>query len=160
LVEKALGIPVTGPYTVKKDYLAARERRGSKGVREDRYAAEARVIPKLGAIEISKLTAKHNRDWHEAVAYAPKLVRTKKFATERATRPVGAKDPEEVAPLAMRRSHGRHRGATRAFRYAHDGKALRALVAKLCRRDGSCRSTGARNCGPNERRAAQKAGVK
>src|ERR1700730_14966887 len=37
-----------------------------------------------------------------------------------------------------RRSHGRHRGATRAFRYAHDGKALRALVAKLCRRDRSC----------------------
>ncbi|TPV99384.1 MAG: Tyrosine recombinase XerD [Beijerinckiaceae bacterium] len=97
---KALGIaPVTGPYTVKnaiEDYLAARERRGSKGVRADRYAAEARVIPKLGAIEISKLTAKHIRDWHEAVAYAPKLVRTKKFATERATRPVGAKDPEEV----------------------------------------------------------------
>ena len=85
--------PVTGPYTVKnaiEDYLAARERRGSKGVRADRYAAEARVIPKLGAIEISKLTAKHIRDWHEAVAYAPKLVRTKKFATERATRPVGA----------------------------------------------------------------------
>jgi integrase len=97
---KALGIaPVTGPYTVEaaiEDYLAARERRGSKGVRADRYAAEARVIPKLGAIEISKLTAKHIRDWHEAVAYAPKLVRTKKFATKRATRPVGAKDPEEV----------------------------------------------------------------
>src|SRR3712207_4030601 len=37
-----------GPYTVQaavRDYFAARERRGSKGVRADRYAAEARIIP-------------------------------------------------------------------------------------------------------------------
>jgi hypothetical protein len=39
-----------GPYTVAQargDYFAARERRGSKGARADRYAAEARIIPRL-----------------------------------------------------------------------------------------------------------------
>ena len=69
-----------GPYTMKAaldGYLAARERRGSKGVRADRYAAEARIVPKLGAIEISKLNTKAIRDWHETVALAPKLLRTK-----------------------------------------------------------------------------------
>ena len=38
------------------DYLAARERRGSKGVRADRYAANARILPVLGNIEIARLT--------------------------------------------------------------------------------------------------------
>jgi hypothetical protein len=50
-----------GPYTVEsanKDYLATRERRGSKGVRTDRYAAAARIVPSLGNVEIYKLTAK------------------------------------------------------------------------------------------------------
>jgi integrase len=91
--------PQAGPYTVKAaldDYLAARERRGSKGVRADRYAAEARIVPKLGAIEISKLTTKAIRDWHETVASAPKLIRTKKAVAKRATKPVNTKDSEEV----------------------------------------------------------------
>ncbi|MEJ0096512.1 MAG: hypothetical protein WDN46_24805 [Methylocella sp.] len=93
-----------GPYTVKAvldDYLAARERRGSKGVRADRYAAEARIVPRLGAIDISKLTTKAIRDWHETVASAPKLVRTKKAAVKRATKPLNAKDPEEVRRAAL-----------------------------------------------------------
>jgi integrase len=91
--------PQAGPYTVKAaldDYLAARERRGSKGARADRYAAEARIVPKLGAIEISRLTTRAIRDWHEAIASAPKLIRTKKAAVTRATKTVDAKDPEEV----------------------------------------------------------------
>jgi integrase len=91
--------PQAGPYTVKAvldDYLAARERRGSKGVRADRYASEARIVPKLGAIDIAKLTTRMIRDWHEALASAPKLIRTKKSAAKRATKAVDAEDAEAV----------------------------------------------------------------
>jgi len=63
--------PPAGPYTIKTaldDYFAARESRGSKGVRADRYAAEARIVPDLGNLGIDKLTAKRIRDWHVQVA--------------------------------------------------------------------------------------------
>lgn len=87
-----------GPYTVKNaidDYFAARERRGSKSARKDSYQAEARIIPKLGAIEAARLTPKTIRDWHQSMASAAKLVRTKKSATQE-TRVFDTKDPEEV----------------------------------------------------------------
>lgn len=45
--------PQAGPYTVAtavSEYLAAREPKGSKGAKKDRYAADARIIPTLGAI--------------------------------------------------------------------------------------------------------------
>jgi hypothetical protein len=63
--------PQAGPPILEAaigDYLAARERRGSKGARADRYAAAARIIPDLGKIELSRLTTKRIRDWHEGVA--------------------------------------------------------------------------------------------
>ncbi len=91
--------PMEGPYTVKDaldDYFAAREGRGSKGVRADRYAAEARIIPELGGIDVGKLTSKRIRDWLTAVAKAPKLLRTKKTAVKRATEPVNAEDLDAV----------------------------------------------------------------
>ena len=87
-----------GPYTVKMAvdaYFTARERRGSKSVRKDRYQAEARIIAQLGAVDASKLTAKRIRDWHQAAASAAKLVRTKKAAKQQ-TRAFDSKDPEEV----------------------------------------------------------------
>ncbi len=62
--------------TALTDYLAARERRGSKGVRADRYAAEARILPALGALELTALTTKHIREWHHDLAEAAKLRRT------------------------------------------------------------------------------------
>ncbi|HEY8005832.1 MAG TPA: hypothetical protein VIE66_03265 [Methylocella sp.] len=71
--------PQSGPYTVEaalEDYFAARERRGSKGVRADRYASAARILPDLGTIDVSKLTAKKIRNWHESLAASPKRVRT------------------------------------------------------------------------------------
>ncbi|WP_336489381.1 tyrosine-type recombinase/integrase [Methylobacterium nigriterrae] len=91
--------PSEGPYTVAaaiSDYLAARERRGSKGVRADRYAANARILPELGAVEVTKLTAKRIRDWHHTVAEAPKLLRTGKGAAKQATVPVDERDSEAV----------------------------------------------------------------
>ena len=49
--------PQMGPFTVAaaiSEYLTARERKGSKGVRKDQYAADARIVPTLGAIEAPK----------------------------------------------------------------------------------------------------------
>jgi integrase len=88
-----------GPQTVHaaiRDYLAARERRGSKGVRADRYAAEARITPDLGGLEVAKLTAKRIRDWHDALVTAPKLRRTRKGASQRATLAVDSSDGDAV----------------------------------------------------------------
>jgi integrase len=87
-----------GPYTVKRAldaYFAARERRGSKSVRKDSYQAKARIVPKLGAIEAAKLTPKMIRDWHQAMASASRLLRTKKDAKQE-TRAFDTKAPEEV----------------------------------------------------------------
>jgi hypothetical protein len=89
--------PQAGPYTVKmaiEDYL--RERAKTKGLRADRYASEARILPELGEVEIAKLTFGRIRDWHQAVAAAPKLVRAKKLAAKRATKSFNADDPEQV----------------------------------------------------------------
>ena len=74
------------PYTVERalaDYFAERERRGSKGIRSDRYAAEARILPALRDIEIGKLTTRRLRDWLQSVERAPKLVRTKPGAEKK-----------------------------------------------------------------------------
>ena len=95
---------VAGPATVKQaldDYFAARERRGSKSVSADRYAAEARIVPELGSVVVEKLSAKKLRSWHAAVAAAPKLLRTAKSATKRATKAVDEADTEA---LCARRS--------------------------------------------------------
>lgn len=78
-----------------EEYLAHRARRGSKGVRADAYAAKARIIPALGG-EVAKLTVKRIRDWHESVAAAPRMVRTKRYAEKQATREFDADDAVEV----------------------------------------------------------------
>ena len=78
------------------DYLAARHRRGSRGVSSDRSYAEARILPELGGIELSRLTTARIRHWHTDLAIKPKFVRTKAGATARAVRPVDLDDPEAV----------------------------------------------------------------
>lgn len=91
--------PQTGPYTVAlalSDYLAAREQRGSKGARADRYAAEARIIPGIGAIEVCRLTAKRIRDWHEGLASSAKFVRSAKGAVKQATAPLDDLDADSM----------------------------------------------------------------
>jgi integrase len=146
----------SGPYKVDtaiEDYLNARERRGSKGVKADRYAARARIIPAFGEIETSKLTAKRIRDWHEATAEAPKLVRTGKFATKQATRAFDANDAEEVRArrstanrlltiLKAALNHAFHEGRVtsdetwrkvKPFREA-DSAVIRYLSAGECKR--------------------------
>jgi hypothetical protein len=65
-------------------------------VRADRYAAAARIGPELGKIELSKLTAKRIRDWHERVASSARRVRTGRFASAQATSGFNADDPEAI----------------------------------------------------------------
>jgi integrase len=95
-----LGIqPDAGPYTVAdaiRDYFEAREHRGSKGVKDDRRSAEARILPELGAKRVDRLTASHIRSWHAALAKAPKRVRTKATAERHATRAIETNDAEAV----------------------------------------------------------------
>jgi integrase len=91
--------PETGPYAVADaihDYFEAREHRGSKGVKADRYAAQARIIPELGSIESARLTTRRLRAWHVALAQANKLVRSRLNATVRATKALDVDDEEAV----------------------------------------------------------------
>jgi integrase len=82
--------------TAIKEYFLAREGRGSKGARADRYVANARILPGLGSIEIDKLTANRIRDWLSRLAEAPKLLRTRKGANERSTKKIEATDADAV----------------------------------------------------------------
>jgi integrase len=91
--------PERGPFTVAaalEEYLTARERRGSKGVKKDRYSAEARIAPVFGNVEVSKLTARRIQDWLHGIARSPKLIHTRKFAKEQATVDFDADDYEAV----------------------------------------------------------------
>jgi integrase len=91
--------PESGPYIVADaiyDYFEAREHRGSKGVKADRHAAEARIIPELGSIDTVGLTTRRLRAWHVALARADKLVRSKLNATVRATKALDVDDDEAV----------------------------------------------------------------
>ena len=44
----------------------------SKGLAKDRAAANVRILPTLGGLELAKLTTKRIEDWHAALATAPK----------------------------------------------------------------------------------------
>jgi hypothetical protein len=91
--------PSSGPYTVAKAleaYFDMRERRGSKGLAKDRAAANVRIIPALGDVEVAKLTTKRIRDWHTGLATAPKLVRAARFGKERASREIDVKNTDAV----------------------------------------------------------------
>ena len=70
----------TGPFTVADamtEYLKALERRGSKGIRETKYKADAHILPTLGAMQVAKLTARRIEDWHHGIAEKPPLARSK-----------------------------------------------------------------------------------
>jgi integrase len=146
----------SGPFTVSQaieEYLGHRARRGSKGVKVDAYAAKARILPALGAVEVAKLTTKRIRDWHEAVAAAPRMVRTRRFAYQQATREFDANDAEEVRArrstanrlltvLKAALNHAFHEGRAaadeswrkvRPFREV-DSPVIRYLNADECRR--------------------------
>ena len=56
----------TGPYTVREalsDYLAWMESEGKRSVADSRSRADALILPELGGIEVSKLSASEIREW-------------------------------------------------------------------------------------------------
>ena len=92
--------PDDGPYTVARAldaYFGDRERRGSKGLAKDRAAANVRILPALGDVELAKLTTKRIRDWHTGLATASKLVRTGRIVKKaRKSHAVDTKDADAV----------------------------------------------------------------
>lgn len=91
--------PSDGPYTVGMaldSYFAERERRGSKGLAKDRAAANARILPEIGDLELAKLTTKRIREWQSALATAPKLTRTGRMTRKRKTVTIDKKDADAV----------------------------------------------------------------
>ncbi len=79
--EKAAGsdrVP-PGPYTVADamtDYLAWMESEGKRSARDSRTRADAMILPDLGDIEVSKLTASQIRQWRDRQAQSPARTRT------------------------------------------------------------------------------------
>src|SRR4051812_6870735 len=97
---KALGhSPDAGPHTVAAacaDYLAHYSAKGGKDEYGTRLPIDAHIIPKLGNLDIAKLTTRQIRNWHHGLASAPKRVRTKRAATEHAFREVDGTDADAV----------------------------------------------------------------
>lgn len=97
--------PADGPRTVASAldaYFADREKRGSKGLAQDRASARARILPELGELELEKLTTNRIRDWHTALAMAPKRVRAGRLAKE--PRKSRAIDPKNTDAVRARRA--------------------------------------------------------
>jgi integrase len=96
--------PDDGPYIVAKAldaYFADRERRGSKGLPQDRAAAKLRILPALGDLELTKLTTKRIRDWHTGLAAAPRLFRSSRLGKESKSRET---DPKDADAMRARRA--------------------------------------------------------
>jgi integrase len=71
----------TKPLTIKDaidGYITYLESKRSRSGREARYAADAFILPVLGAVEINALTPEQVRAWLAKLAKAPARVRTKK----------------------------------------------------------------------------------
>lgn len=92
--------PDDGPLTVAKAleaYFAERSTPGAKGFKglaKDRAAANVRILPTLGEMDVAKLTTKRIRDWHIALGTAPKLTRSSSSGNDRKTTPI---DPIDAA---------------------------------------------------------------
>ena len=68
-------VPHKGPYTVADawaDYIADAELRGVHGIRIMQQTADAQILPVLGKVDLTKLTPKRVRDWHQALAQEAK----------------------------------------------------------------------------------------
>jgi integrase len=78
------------------DYFEAREQRGSKGLAKDRAAAQTRILPLLGDVELPKLTTARIRQWQTGLATAPKLTRAPRLAKARKSNAVDMSDADAV----------------------------------------------------------------
>jgi integrase len=116
-------LPEDGPFTVAKaleTYFAERERKGSKGLDKDRAAARVRILPQLGALEVSKLSTKRIRDWQAVIASEEKKSKTATGATDKTD-----ETPNPDAVRARRASANRTLTVLKAaLNYAfHEGRA-------------------------------------
>ena len=98
---KALGLDEhkAGPYTVGdacEDYLKYFVAKGGKSEYATRRVIEVHIRPALGLKDTAKLTSRHIRDWHHALALAPKMLRTKRAARTRSAKPVDATDGDAM----------------------------------------------------------------
>lgn len=85
----------TGPLTVAdaiKFYIEFLET-NRKSAREAQYAADAFILPALGAVEIDALTTDQIRKWHAGLVKAQPRIRTKP-GKEQQYREIDATDPE------------------------------------------------------------------
>lgn len=86
----AAGIERRGPLTVEQaveSYLIhLRAAKGAMAEATARSVARSRIPPELGGLQCTTLTVKRLTAWRNALASAPKLVRTAQTALERATR--------------------------------------------------------------------------
>ncbi len=94
-----------GPYTVAdamKDYLHDAKRRGMKGHLNTEQAANAQILPVLGAVAVAKLTRRKIEDWHLALSETPRKTTGK--PKEKHSAEEGSQDGEgskaEAEPLA------------------------------------------------------------
>jgi integrase len=86
-----------GPYTVRdaiEEYLADYQRRGGKAQTTAQTAADAHILPPLGGITVSKLTAMRLRDWHQKLAETAPRLRSRDGAAGPKHRSIDPKDPD------------------------------------------------------------------
>lgn len=95
-----------GPYTVQNavdDYLAYKEAARSRSVQDSRYRAEAFILPKLGAIEVSALKTDDLRGWLTDVAATQPRLRTK-AGNEQQHREIDGDDAERARRATANRT--------------------------------------------------------
>jgi len=93
-----------GPYTVAnavKDYLGeVAAEKSPAAVQGAKYVFDAWILPELGSIQIEKLTTDRLNRWRNKIATQPKRVRSKRIASEPATREIADDDDARRARKA------------------------------------------------------------
>jgi integrase len=93
-----------GPYTVAdavKDYLGEiNAEKSPAAVQGARYVFDAWILPELGSIRLDKLTTDRLNRWRNKIATQPKRVRSKRTASEPATRETADDDDARRARKA------------------------------------------------------------
>jgi integrase len=93
-----------GPYTVAdsvKDYLGEiAAEKSPVAVQGAKYVFDAWILPELGSIQIEKLTTDRLNRWRNKIATQPKRVRSKRMASEPATRETADDDDARRARKA------------------------------------------------------------
>jgi integrase len=87
-----------GPYTVAAamgDYVQRLAHEG-KDTRDSQWRIDAHIIPRLGAIECSKLTAKKIREWHAEMASVAGRLRPERKTGKQQSRKFDKRDAEDV----------------------------------------------------------------